>query len=256
MFRFQKEVEIFLRSTFSVELAAVSNHDLDQLIKLGLFKAESYDFYSLYDKQIYLGNMIVLGCHFDLDCQLPWIGSLLKNPRFDNSHDKAAFMAQETLAYLVRVFGESNGFLQAALKNFLNMPQLPSPELEPQSIDSYLTQQLFKLFPEKALALGVDNLRGLVWVGVEKSYRYGLRQPSSAAFMVILIFFLGGHFDEDPLHKPFEAVLTKHSMKESIRVKALRTIGVKYAQNVLSMVGYGQGYIDFLQKTLEEGKNI
>lgn len=81
-----------------------------------------------------------------------------------------------------------------------------------QSFEDRMVTHINRFFPDKAEALGEENLRKQIRLGMEKADRYHVRREKDVAKFVQLKFALHPEFDEQPEMAWTKEILKDHSL--------------------------------------------
>jgi hypothetical protein len=165
----------------------------------GIERAEKARLVSERDVTLYINLMVLLGCDFICDPQLPWIAESLSESEPGDISLRLSWAYDRAMTHLDQIAGPRNAHWGKALQLLQRSSSITL--LSPTGSD--WTQGILKLleraYPEKYNAVGESDLYRLVELGVKRCRTKGFSELSSFTLYVGLMFFLGSGFEWDPL---------------------------------------------------------
>lgn len=175
----------------------------------------------------YVDLMFMLCRFFDKDPLFPWAAEILQRKQ-DRESDRVRALYEQGAHYVNAVTGASNEHALAAIERIrgTNWVALESP-----SGGDLFENQLrlwTGLFPEKVRYAGPTLMRNLISGGISLATGYGFKSETSQRIYTTLMFLLGAHFDEDPLHVwAAVAIRSGRNQAEPERARRLYEAGLK-----------------------------
>ncbi|MFN7938298.1 MAG: hypothetical protein U0R19_33525 [Bryobacteraceae bacterium] len=186
---FEREMADYLREYFPFE---ASHGDVNLWVRNGLRQAGLYGFSSWRDSAQYLALMAMLGAGFLEDPATPWARAIV----CDGSKDPAERMTllfDRAVQYLEATCGPRGVWFDRALAR---LPRLDLNVVEgshPRAVAGRIGEELARLYPQKAAAIGGRALRDIVQLsGVESASR------REWLFRAACMLLLGAGFAGDP----------------------------------------------------------
>jgi hypothetical protein len=117
------------------DCAWLGERQIRKLIQLSIERAAGHGYYSRQEVGYYCNLMLMLGCDFDRDPQIPWAGEGADSWTIAAPLERIQSLFEATLTYLRYAFGESGGYMARALVRLRDYdlktaPQISSPEFE------------------------------------------------------------------------------------------------------------------------------
>jgi len=164
----------------------------------GVERARKNEFDTDRSACVHIGLMFGLGSRFDEDPQLPWAAEALASP--DEPARRIEMLHAAAMRYFDRIGGRDNGALVKALVRIRDYAPRSVLAFPRDSVMQDLARLLDELYPEKAQELGAKGVEDLVEAGWQRTKALGMRDVVEGATVTTLMFMLGSHFDDDPLH--------------------------------------------------------
>ncbi len=214
---FENRMLDHLEKFFPIHCKILGVEQVYKVIRLGLERAERYDFISERNVHLYVGLMFMLGSYFDRDPQLPWATKILSDENIANPNTRANRLYGRAMTFLNEAAGKDNQYLERALRNAhkLSINALSrSGEDKKISFGDYMLKLLYAFFPEKYEAVSEANIRRLIRHGYQIAKSYNLTSETANATYISLMFMLGSGFDKDPQYPWATTVLNDASLVE------------------------------------------
>jgi len=184
---------------FAPRLCEVAGQQaVDAFIDFGLQKAEGYQLTLQGSIRFYLELMASFGWRFDEDPQ--YQGLIRHLPLLETDEEtRLELMYNVYSNFFDTTIGERNQLLVSALKRLVNLDLVAISDSREQ-VPLQATQLLTELYPEKAHAIGLDALQQTITVALQASQKISATDRLSQCTWIVLSFFLGIGFYEDPLY--------------------------------------------------------
>ena len=160
-----------------------------QLVGYGMQRAAEHGFTEQDTIRLYLDFMVIYGCDFDVDPQLPWAGRVLRSKRDEVELNKSQRLYVMGRSYDQEVSGMDLEHSDQAMASLIHLPTLGflTPGMAIKS-------QLYWIFPRKYEYLGEEGVAGLLKEAGQLALRYGLDPHLGIAALAILLFLFGWGF--------------------------------------------------------------
>ena len=208
--RFRDDLVEQLKSFAPRLCEIVGEAAVQQAVRRGLAKADSYGFTYRGPARFYTELTFVLGANFDTDPQLPWAARILNDKHIANQMSRADFLYKGMNEYLDRVAGRENVNAIAALQSL----QLIWPSIEPTlsvAGDREIVNLFSSIYPEKAQYMGEDIALSVIR-SAERTAQ-DLAVPSSIGTMLFsgLMLSFGHGVLNDPLYPWISSSISESS---------------------------------------------
>lgn len=202
-----------------------------KLIRMGVAQAGGHRYMSQREVGYYVNLMLMLGCDFDRDPQIPWMCGQLNNLSIESGLERIQKAFASALHYLGEAFGDNSTYMARALVRVR--------DYDLASIAGSSEQELFDLMnricPQKVKAQGEGPTRALIPLCLRNAASYKICTPSGVATFLTLMFLLGVGFDHDPMYAWAEEALTDRSIAtEPARIGRLHDRAIAYVNQVLA----------------------
>lgn len=224
-----------LKASFPRHGAFLGDAGVIGVVRYAVEQAAQYGIAKAQNVQLFADLTLLLGRFFDSDPQLPWAAAALNDSETTCQNRRSQRLHGEAMAYLNRVRGTKNEFIDKAQERLLTDPVAPAcGEFGPAVL-----MQLQRMFPEKYLELGEAGARLLIAGGVERAARYGIETPRGRLLYIGLMYLLGAGFDRDPLFAWAGEALASGGT-EAERVSRLHESAVTYLKQWRALPARGQ----------------
>lgn len=194
--KFEDEMIAHVQRYFLNHYKALGEPALRKAIRYGYARARRYGMSSIRNVCMYLNNMILLGSNFDLDPQYPWTAELLAE-KARTPEARMDEMSDRTLKFIGEIGGPNNLYIFRTLLNLVNNSEAIYQQVQVESphelVDVFRT-----LYPQKAAAVGNDNLRQMISKGIRDAGKYDITNWPALGVYALFMFTMGSGFDEDP----------------------------------------------------------
>lgn len=186
---FEREMASYLREYFPFE---ARHADVDGWVRNGLRQAGLYGFTSWRDSAQYLALMAMLGAGFPDDPAMPWARAIVSDGSKDPA-ERMTLLFDRAVEYLEATCGPRGVWFDRALARLLRLDLSVLEGSHPRAVAGRIGEELTRLYPQKAAAIGDGALREIVRMGgVESASR------REWLFRAACMFFLGAGFAVDP----------------------------------------------------------
>jgi hypothetical protein len=189
--RFIDKLTSHLGTYFPAERRVLGPMQMRTVCEVGLVRANAHGLLAAGDACRYVTLMFFLGSHFDRDPQLPWAADALASKRGTPGARMDRLYAVAT-AHIAQISGSGGELYTRAL---LRARRLPFEALAAR-IDGILRH----ILPEKYEAIGSGGREALLALARAKATAAAFTTPEGQALNAILMFLLGAHYLDDPLH--------------------------------------------------------
>jgi hypothetical protein len=197
-------------------------------------RASSYGLSTEHDLWLYMDLMILLGSAFDEDPQLPWARTTLDDPSAGDASGRLHRLQDKALAYLNRVAGPNNEYVDAAAARMLENQDSLVPNADGAAFVPGLARTIQHVYPEKAAYLGDDGVHQLVNGAIRAAQARGIATRAGVTIASVLQLMLGTGVFEDLQFPWVSAVLDSLTFPTpDQRIEALRTQGLTYLKRCL-----------------------
>jgi len=176
-------------------------------VRLGVGAATLAGYRSQYEVGRWLSLMLILGCDFAIDPQLPWVHESLEPAVEPDPAERIERLFEQTLDYLGATAGQSAERVVRAMLRIRASDFGAVPALQGAAAVDDACARLRALYPEKFAFQGADLTARNVVLQHQRAREFGLRGPAGQFLFVALSFMLGSGFDHDPLHPWASAIL-------------------------------------------------
>jgi hypothetical protein len=206
-----------------------------KMVQLAIRRAAVHGYFARREVALYANLMVILGCSFDLDPQIPWAAEQLNDLAIEDSFPRIRRVFASTLAYLEACFGAENGQMLRTLVRIRDFDLAFVPQSRGLQFHDDLCEILRKFCPPKYEHQGEAANRALVRAGIKVAESYGITGNTGRAVCVTLMFMLGSGFDEDPMYPWAARVLRDAGVRdEKARVAQLYARAADYVDDVLA----------------------
>lgn len=216
------------------EVGQLGREQFLKLIRLGISRAPAYGFTEQREVGLFINLMLMLGCDFGRDPQLPWARELLHDDSLDDSFDRIQRIFKRAVKYLGDCFGDDGRYMARAVIRARNYKLDSAPLSEGDELKGDLLSVLETFCPQKFAAQGVEATRGLIDFAFESAEEHGIESNQGLAVYAILMFLLGCGFYHDPVYPWASSVLGERGLEESVLVQKLYDAAVVHTAAVLS----------------------
>ena len=224
---FEQQMVEHLTNFARVHAESIGEKMLQQLVHLGVERAELHGWTQKGPVEFYLELMVMLGADFDTDPQYPWISEILDSKK--DQMFRADWLHSEAMKYYKAVFGPALEYEIQAIRRQLEAWDNLASRLA-KSNGAEMVQVLQWAYPEKAAFLGAETLQKLVQCGGDLSARHGVSEPIGIALLTGLLFTFGHGCCTDPQYSWIAAAIKPPHEK---RVEHLKASFKKYLEQAL-----------------------
>ncbi len=202
-------------------------------VRLGIDRAAERDLDTQRTVAAWLGVMMMLGSHFDVDPQFRWTAEKIANVTPESAWDEVQALHAAAVDYLAATGGAGNRTFVKAMLRAGRFDIASGPDGD--EFEGAMVGALTDLHPEKVAFVGVQAVGELVASAVETAARHGLTAAPGRRLCAVLAFMLGSGFDEDPMYPWARRVLTDPTLAdEGLRTERLRSAALTHLDNSLA----------------------
>lgn len=232
--RFENQILEYLTQFFPKQNEILGETQMRRVIRYGIKQAKDHGFTTERNIYRYINLMLMLGSHFDTDLQLPWRTTCFKETALTTQTPRMNHFYNKAMAYLDRVAGINNEYLnQALIKTYKVLIRQSKPvNFENFAYDVII--QFRNLWPEKYEEISQIEMHHWVQYGLESSRRYSItRQPGILTYLILMSIF-GSDFDKDPQFYQFHSILNYgERVNQETKISQLNTEALHYLNNWL-----------------------
>ncbi len=144
--------------------------------------------------------MVMLGCDFDRDPQIPWAGRDIDHPSIPSIAKRIAHVSEAALRFLGETAGQNNSHLVRAMLRIKRNDTSALDGLQEDDLPEGVLAFLTALYPEKGRLAGDECMETLT----ENRHRIRARTsavaPRAVGIHAFYMFMLGVGYDRDPLY--------------------------------------------------------
>ncbi|MBS1824840.1 MAG: hypothetical protein JST93_05940 [Acidobacteria bacterium] len=155
---FEREMAGYLREYLPFE---ASHADVDGWVRNGLRQAGLYGFTSWRDSAQYLALMAMLGAGFLEDPAMPWARAIVSDGSKEPP-ERMGLLFDRAVEYLEATCGPRGVWFDRALARLLRLDLNAVEDAHQRAVAGRIGEELTRLYPQKATAIGGRALRDLV----------------------------------------------------------------------------------------------
>ena len=174
--------------------------DVLRFVRLGIDRSEYHGCETQLDIAWYLNLMVMLGCDFDRDPQIPWAGDGLDDPSVPSLSGRLSRVYEAALRYLEETGGANNSHLARAKLRIRRFDLAELDGLDDDALPAGLVAFLYSIYPEKAKCQAQAPMQALVEAAIESARRRGATTARAAGIHALHMFMLGCGYGRDPLY--------------------------------------------------------
>lgn len=216
------------------EVEQLGREQFLKLIGLGISRAAGYGFNQQREVGLFINLMLMLGCDFGRDPQLPWAQESLNDERLDDSFERIQRIFQRAVKYLGDCFGDDGRYMARALIRARQYRLDNAPVSDGDELKSDILSVLETFCPQKFAVQGVEPMRALIDLAFESAEEHAIESNQGVAVYAILMFMLGCGFHHDPAYPWASRVLNERDLDERVRVQNLYDAALTHTAAVLS----------------------
>lgn len=191
---------------------SLDEQQIRSAIRFGVLEANRYGFSFRGPVRLYLELMLLFGSHFDIDPQYSTLHEILSDP--SDQMNRAENVYDEVVRYNATVAGPDSRNIQRFLEYLSG--RIKTRDIKSlENIDKTLERELSKVFPQKILYTGSENLRKLVESGVKAAQQIEFNSPRNALLIVLMMLGLGQGCIDDPFYPWISRTLNGSHLKDS-----------------------------------------
>jgi hypothetical protein len=206
--RFEMLLSNHLRRSFPHECEL---GDVTEFVGFGIGRAEYHGCETELDIALYLNLMMMLGCDFDQDPQIPWAEQQLDDLSVPNLPQRLSRVYDSALEYLAEIGGAHNSHLVRAKLQIRKQSLGGIIPLSSDALPGGLIAFLAAIYPQKARRQGDAAMEELVHLACESANAQGARSNRSAAIHAEHMFILGSGYHRDPMYSWLNGILYEAS---------------------------------------------
>ncbi len=149
---------------------------------------------------LYLNLMVMLGCDFDRDPQIPWAGRDIDHPSIPSIAKRIAHVSEAALRFLGEAAGQNNSHLVRAMLRIKRNDTSALDGLQEDDLPEGVLAFLTALYPEKAAWQGDECMEALTEAAIASARERGAVAPRAVGIHALHMFMLGVGYDRDPLY--------------------------------------------------------
>jgi hypothetical protein len=218
--RFEKKLAAHFVATYPRETLQAGGADqIERVVQAGISRALGLGFHSRRQLTLFVSLMIMLGCEFDSDPQLPW-ANLVRDLEVKNPDVRIDVAYQEAIAYLSATAGKDCGHVVRAMLRMRDFDFAQALGAQGQPLVAEILGVLRRFSPEKFDHQGEDANRRLVELAQAVAERHGLVSGHGILLLATLMFMLGSGVDHDPMY-PWVGTALAEGTDDGTRVARL-----------------------------------
>jgi hypothetical protein len=174
--------------------------DVPRFVRLGIERSEYHGCETQLDVAYYVNLMVMLGCDFDRDPQIPWAGDDLDNPSVPSLSVRLSRAYDAALRYLEETGGDGNSHLTRAMLRIRRDDTAGLDGLDDDALPEGILGFLAALYPEKTRYQGEAAMEALVDAAIESARGRGASTGRAVGIHALHMFMLGAGYGHDPLY--------------------------------------------------------
>ena len=203
---YERRVLDHIARYFPQQMRLFGRERLHPLAARSIDQASSYQMISEESTYVYADAMILLGVDFDVDPQLPFAGTILREPGV-SERERAANLYDAGKDYWLQVAGSDGGGWKEAFRNFRKFPVGWNRQLSDGEFLEIVGGLLARLYPSKHTFLGGGGVKKFLQFSADKGAEMGIETRPGIAVLAALMFLGGSGFLNDPRFDWIEAFL-------------------------------------------------
>jgi hypothetical protein len=217
------------------ECRLAGNSQVQKLAGMGIERAFRHGYLSQREASLYVNLMIILGCDFDRDPQIPWAARQIDDERIRGRFRRIQRVHQSAIRYLEQTVGDNNRHIARAMIRLRDYRLDEAPNSSGSRLATDLATLLARFYPEKSSYQGEEAMRQIITHAAASAGTFGIASGRGHTVYTTLAFMLGSGFASDPLY-PWagRALLDDRFPDESARVDELHREAISYLNESLA----------------------
>jgi hypothetical protein len=217
------------------ECRLAGNSQVRQLVGMGIQRALQHGYTSQREASLYINLMIILGCDFDRDPQIPWAARQLDDKRILGKFRRIQGVHSSVVRYLEKTVGDNNQHIVKSMIRLRDYRLEDAPNSSGSRLAGDLSALLARFWGEKSSYQGEEAMRKLIAHAMSSARTFGISSGRGLTVYTTLMFMLGSGFASDPMYPWAGRVLSDDKLPdESARVNALHREAISYLNQSLS----------------------
>jgi hypothetical protein len=217
------------------ECRLAGNSQIQKLVGMGIQRALRHGYTSQREASLYVNLMIILGCDFDRDPQIPWAAQQLDDERVRGRFRRIQRVHQSAIRYLEKTVGDNNQHIARSMIRLRDYRLEDAPSSSGTRLAADLAVLLARFWGEKSSYQGAEAMRQLIAHAMSSAPAFGISGGRGLTVYTTLMFMLGSGFASDPLYPWAGRVLSDDRLPdESARVTELHREAISYLNQSLS----------------------
>lgn len=202
---------------------------VQKLVSMGIQRALGHGYVAQREASLYINLMIILGCDFDLDPQIPWAARQIDDKGIHGRFRRIQKVHQSAVRYLDRAVGENNNHIVRAMIRLRDYQLTEAPRSSGSQLSGELAKLLAWFYPEKYNCQGAEAMKQLIAHAGRSAETFGMTSSRGLTVYTSLAFMLGSGFASDPMyHWAGQVLLDERLPSESARVDELHREAIAY----------------------------
>lgn len=194
--RFIKELYQFCDSSSPNWVKIMGNESISNTFDWFIDNIKTMELENRASYFLYLGTSLLLGGLFSEDIQYQGLMEDFNENIYRSESMRIEKLYQSVTNYEQNVIGTNKEFLLRAVEE---LGQLEVLRLNEEHFDLDMFMVLKRFYPEKTAYIQPQYYHNLIeWGKNRAQYDYALEHPNQWAIYIMLMFYLGQYFDDDP----------------------------------------------------------
>jgi hypothetical protein len=206
-----------------------------KLVGMGIQRALRHGYSSQREASLYVNLMIILGCDFDRDPQIPWAAQQLDDERIRGRFRRIQRVHESAIRYLEQTVGDNNQHIVRSMIRLRDYRLDEAPSSSGSRLGADLATLLARFWGEKSSYQGEEAMRQLIAHSMSSAGNFGITGSRGLTVYTTLTFTLGSGFASDPMYPWAGRVLSDDRLPdEAPRVQELHREAISYLKESLS----------------------
>jgi len=216
------------------ECRLAGNSQVQKLVGMGIQRALRHGYTAQREASLYINLMIILGCDFDRDPQIPWAAQQLDDERIRGRFRRIQRVHQSAIRYLEQTAGGNNQHIVRSMIRLRDYRLEEAPNSSGSRLAADLATLLARFCGEKSSYQGAEAMRQLITHAMSSAGTFGITSGRGLTVYTTLMFMLGSGFASDPMYPWAGPVLSDDLLPdESARVDQLHREAISYLNESL-----------------------
>lgn len=206
-----------------------------KFVGMGIERALRHGYTAQREASLYVNLMIILGCDFDRDPQIPWAAQQIDDARIRGRFRRIQRVHQSAVRYLDQTVGDRNQHIAKAMIRLRDYRLDEAPDSSGKLLAGDLLALLARFYGEKFHYQGETAMRALIAHAMATAGSFGISSGRGLTVYATLMFMLGSGFASDPMYPWAGRVLRDERLAgESARVSELHREAISYLNESLA----------------------